>query len=151
MKKVFLLIFCCVCYVCLYAQAESKENKQKIWIIESMPNATIHQDSAITKRLTEMVYGIEQEIIEMDGYRVQIYSSNLQQVAKTEATRLERDLTDKVDVAVYVSYTPPFWKVRLGDFKTREEAIAFKNAFMEEHPELMGDTYIVRDKIQVKK
>lgn len=44
---------------------------------------------------------------------------------------------------------PPFWKVRIGDFRTYEEAKEYKKLFVEQFPSIMGDTYIVRDKIQV--
>lgn len=150
MKKISVLFFLCTLSVFLCAQEVNSE-PQRTLITESMPNATIHQDSAITKMMYERVFGMEQETVEIDGFRVQIYSSNRQQIAKSEATMLEKNLTGKVDVNIYVSYTPPFWKVRLGDFKTREEALEFKNSFIESHPELTGDTYIVRDKIQVLK
>ena len=89
------------------------------------------------------------ELVEIDGYRVQIYSSNRQQVAKSEALELEAKIKDKLDQTVYVLYMPPFWKVRLGDFRTYEEAKQYKKLFVDQFPSVMGDTYIVRDKIQV--
>jgi len=89
------------------------------------------------------------ELVEIDGYRVQIYSSNRQQVAKSEALELEAKIKDKLDQTVYVLYMPPFWKVRIGDFRTYEEAKEYKKLFVEQFPSIMGDTYIVRDKIQV--
>ena len=44
---------------------------------------------------------------------------------------------------------PPFWKVRLGDFLTREEANAFKLQVVKFFPELQGSTYIVPDLVTV--
>ena len=60
-------------------------------------------------------------------------------------------MKDKVNQTVYVLYMPPFWKVRLGDFRTYDDAKEYKKQFVQQFPELMGDTYIVRDKIQVLK
>jgi hypothetical protein len=48
-----------------------------------------------------------------------------------------------------VQYLPPFWKVRVGDFRTYEEAREYKRQFVAQYPDLMGETYIVRDKILV--
>ena len=80
---------------------------------------------------------------------MQIYSSNQQQTAKSEALELEQKLRDAVNQTIYVQYLPPFWKVRIGDFRTYDEARDYKKQFVALYPNLMGDTYIVRDKIQV--
>lgn len=116
--------------------------------LDFLPNVQIVQDSTMDVLLDEVING-KHEIIEMDGYRVQVYSSNQQQTAKTEALELEAKLKEKVNQTIYVQYLPPFWKVRLGDFKTYDEAREYKKLFVQIFPSMMGDTYIVRDKIQV--
>lgn len=126
------------------------DSLQKPYILDDMPLVRVHQDSLIEALLKEKVYGIS-EMIEMDGFRVQIFSSNRQQTAKEEALSLEKKMTDALSTAVYVTYISPFWKVRLGNFRTYEEANAFKVQLITQFPELQGDTYIVRDKIQVRK
>ena len=117
-------------------------------IFDSLPGVQIIQDSTVSVLLEEAING-KRELVEMDGYRVQIYSSNQQQTAKAEALELESKLKDKVNQTVYVQYLPPFWKVRLGDFRSYDEAKEYRKLFVQQYPEMMGDTYIVRDKIQV--
>ena len=117
-------------------------------ILDTMPGVQIVQDSAMSVLLDEAVNG-KRELVEIDGYRVQVYSSNRQQTAKTEALELESQLKDKINQTIYVQYLTPFWKVRLGDFRNYEEAKEYKKLFVQQYPDLMGDTYIVRDKIQV--
>lgn len=117
-------------------------------ILDSLPGVQIVQDSMMTVLLDEATNG-KHELVEMDGYRVQIYSSNQQQTAKSEALELEQKLRNGLNQSIYVQYLPPFWKVRLGDFRTYEEAKEYKKQFVAQYPELMGDTYIVRDKILV--
>ena len=117
-------------------------------IFDSLPGVQIIQDSTIAVLLDEAING-KREMVEIDGYRVQIYSSNQQQTAKIEALDLENKLKKSVGHTVYVQYLPPFWKVRIGDFRTYDEAKEYKKQFVALYPELMGDTYIVRDKIQV--
>ena len=117
-------------------------------IMESMPRVEVIQDVSVAAMLEATMSGKE-EWVEIDGYRVQIYSSNRQQTAKAEALELETKLKDKVSQTVYVQYLPPFWKVRLGDFRAYEEAKEYKKEFVQQFPEMIGDTYIVRDKIKV--
>ena len=117
-------------------------------IFDSLPGVQIIQDSTMTVLLDEAVNG-KREMVEIDGFRVQVYSSNQQQTAKGEALDLETRLKDKISQTLYVQYLPPFWKVRIGDFRTYEEAKEYKKLFVQQFPDLMGDTYIVRDKIQV--
>jgi hypothetical protein len=117
-------------------------------IFDSLPGVQIIQDSTVAVLLDEAVNG-KHEMVEVEGYRVQIYSSNQQQTAKSEALELETKLNQTIGQTVYVQYLPPFWKVRIGDFRTYEEARKYKKIFVAQYPDLMGDTYIVRDKILV--
>ena len=117
-------------------------------ILDSLPGVQIIQDSTVGVLLEEAIHG-KRELVEIDGYRVQVYSSNQQQTAKGEALNLEARLKDKISQTIYVQYLPPFWKVRLGDFRTYDEAKEYKKLFVSQYPEMMGETYIVRDKIQV--
>ena len=117
-------------------------------IMESMPRVEVIQDASVATMLEATMSGKE-EWIEVDGYRVQIYSSNRQQTAKSEALELEDRLKEKIGQTIYVQYLPPFWKVRIGDFREYEEAKEYKKEFVQQFPEMIGDTYIVRDKIKV--
>ena len=117
-------------------------------VFDSLPGMQLIQDSTVAVLLEDAING-KRELVEIDGYRVQVYSSNQQQTAKAEALELETKLKVKVSQTVYVQYLPPFWKVRLGDFRTYDEANEYKKIFKEQFPELMGETYIVRDKVQV--
>lgn len=115
---------------------------------DSVPGVQVIQDSTVSVLLEEAMYG-KKELVEIDGYRVQIYSSNKQQTAKAEALDLETRLKEKIGQPVYVQYQSPFWKVRLGNFRSYDEAKEYKKQFVQQYPDLMRDTYIVRDKILV--
>lgn len=132
------------------ADTLAADSARVILITDMMPNVTIHQDERIAALLYEKSVGTAGEQVERDGYRVQIYSSNRQQTAKQEAIRLEKEMQEKLDVSVYVLYTPPFWKVRVGDFATYEDAQDFKSSFIRSFPALQGDTYVVRDQVLMK-
>ena len=143
-----------LCVSCLLAtlglRAEDSIPSLRPDILTDMPDVEIVQDSALIRLLRATIVN-NHEVVEMDGYRVQIFSSNQQQSAKAEALKLENKLKYKLSQTVYVLYMPPFWKVRIGDFRTVDEAKEYKKAIVQEYPDLMGNTYIVRDKIQALK
>ena len=51
-------------------------------LLDSMPGVEVLQDSAVGALLQAAMQG-NMELVEIDGYRVQIYSSNQQQAAKS--------------------------------------------------------------------
>lgn len=147
MKQLILSIFCLFLLAAFSVRAnDSIPSRPNIF--DDMPNVRLHQDSLVGALMEHKING-QGEIAEINGYRVQIFSSNRQQTAKSEALQLEKEITDKVSMPVYVLYMTPFWKVRLGNFRTFDEANTFKNQFLAQFPQLQGDTYVVRDKIQV--
>lgn len=119
-----------------------------IAVLNLFPGVQIVQDSTVAVLLEETITG-KKELVEIDGYRVQIFSSNRQQTAKNEALELEEQIKEKVSQTVYVQYVAPFWKVRIGDFRTYDEAKEYKKIFVQQFPQMQGNTYIVRDKILV--
>ena len=119
------------------------------FILDAMPNAKVYQDSAITLLLEDKSYNRKRGEYQVSGFRVQVYSSNEPQVAKNEALELSELLSSQLHVGVYVNSEPPFWKVRLGDFLTREEANEYKLQVVKIFPELQGSTYIVPDLVTV--
>lgn len=119
------------------------------FILDAMPNAKVYQDSAIRLLLEDKSYNRKRGEYQVNGFRVQVYSSNEPQVAKNEALELSELLSSQLHIGVYVNSEPPFWKVRLGDFLTREEANEFKLQVIKLFPELQGSTYIVPDLVTV--
>ena len=118
-------------------------------IINLFPGVQVVQDSTVSVLLEETITG-KKDLVEVDGYRVQVYSSNKQQTAKSEALELEAQLKDKISQPIYVQYASPFWKVRVGNFRTYDEAKEYKKLFVQQFPQMQGNTYIVRDKILIK-
>jgi len=147
MKKTGIILFFVLALMNVHAE-DSIAVAMRPNLLDSMPDVEVIQDSMVAVLLHAAMTG-KNEWVEIDGYRVQIYSSNLQQTAKAEALDLEAKLKNTVSQTVYVQYLPPFWKVRLGDFRTYDEAKEYKKLFVQIYPEMLGDTYIVRDKIKV--
>ncbi len=146
MKKiVFSILAVCICTL-LQAQ-----DSLRLPIYNAMQeNVVVHADSAVHRLMHDKVAGIVREEVQIQGFRVQVYSSNSQQTAKNEAFQIEKKIADAgIQIETYVLYNPPFWKVRVGNFRTQEEANLMKAEIIRLLPELQADTYIVRDQIQV--
>ena len=147
MKRIIGIVLLVVLVSSMRAE-DSIEVITRLNILESMPAVEVIQEPSVAAMLEATMSGKE-EWVEVDGFRVQIYSSNRQQAAKAEALELETRLKEKINQTVYVQYLPPFWKVRLGDFREYEQAKEYKKEFVQQFPDMIGDTYIVRDKIKV--
>ena len=155
--KRYISLTACALLICLSAAAQTdtpaagQAELPAPAILEEMQNARIVQDEAVTRLLQEKIAGVVPGTIEVPGFRVQVYSSNRPAVAKTEAVKLKERIEGSISTPVYVISAPPFIKVRVGDFRTQEEAASFKSELMEVFPDLVGDTYVVRDEhIKVK-
>ncbi len=148
MKRMRFILSACLMLtaLCLHAQ-----DSISLAIYDVMrENVVIHADSAVHRLLQDKVQGIVREEVQVQGFRVQVYSSNNQQTAKSEAFQIEKKITDaNLNVPTYVLYNPPFWKVRVGNLRTQEEANLLKAEIIRLLPELQANTYIVRDQIQV--
>ena len=118
-----------------------------VLITEDMSNAIVHQDSAIIRLMTDKRLGRVRGEQIVDGFRVQVYASNRQQVAKNEALMLQQRIEPLLEVPVYALSETPFWKVRIGNFLTREDANAYKDVLLNMFPDMVGSTYVVPDKI----
>ncbi|MFW5753430.1 MAG: SPOR domain-containing protein [Marinilabiliaceae bacterium] len=76
----------------------------------------------------------------VEGYRVQLFSGGGSK-AREEALDVKgKVLSNWSDEKVYVEYSAPFWRVRVGSFRHKHEALPLKEKLSEEFPA----SYIVR-------
>lgn len=139
---------------CLIAQETKKPASnifQTLATPDSLSNARVivYQENRIENSITDRSKTVKAvQSGTGQGFRIQVFSSNAQRTAKSEAFAIERDLKNAFpEVGIYVSYTAPSWKVRVGDFKTSEEAQDFRSELIVAFPNLRNTTYTVKDKI----
>lgn len=108
---------------------------------------TINQDARIDSRLNAYINRIDPTApYTGPGYRVQVFSSNNFKTAKTDAYNIEKQLKSVFpEQQVYVTYASPFWKVRVGNFRTADEAQKLRSEIINLFPALRKDTYAVRE------
>jgi len=82
------------------------------------------------------------------GYRVQIFDDNNARTAKSEAqARRNRVGARFPEYNTYISFNSPYWRVKIGDFRTRSEAEAAMGAIRAAFPAYGSQLRIVRDRI----
>lgn len=133
-------------------EVKSKNIFKSLATPDSVTKATVivHQDKRIEQMIINKTNSYSNGQTSASGYRVQVFSSNTQRTAKFEAFKIEKQINDLFpNESVYVNYTSPFWKVRVGDFGTMAEAQAFRSELIEVFPEMRSETYIVREQINL--
>ncbi|WP_118193526.1 SPOR domain-containing protein [Albibacterium indicum] len=65
------------------------------------------------------------------GFRVQIYSGASRNEAYAIQARFQKQYED---IATYISYTQPNYRVKVGDFRSRSEAQAFMREVKKNYP-----------------
>lgn len=86
------------------------------------------------------------------GYRVQVFSDNNPRTSKNEARAKEKAiLAEFPQYATYVSYNSPYWRLKVGDFKSVDEAEAVADELKRSFPSYAREIRVVRDRVNVFK
>lgn len=80
----------------------------------------------------------------MSGYRIQVINSNDRNKVFAVKAKIYQSYPE---LKPYLMYQPPFYKLKVGNFKTKEEAEDYRKDLAREYP---TGLYIVRDIIEVK-
>lgn len=117
--------------------------------IVAQQKKTVEVDFSSTQldSLTQNFVRDNYEMQTLDGYRIQIYSGSGAK-AKVEAqTAKQRFASAFPTEKIYVVYNAPFWRVRTGDFRFRNEALPLLYKVKKVFP----GSYTVRDNTIRKK
>jgi hypothetical protein len=129
MKK-FSILFCCFCISTLFVRAQDNPAEGKVEIIA---------DGRLD-RLTRLKRDQFLNDSGSSGFRIQIYSTNERKAYMQEEDRFKAMFPD---VPFYLEYSPPNYKLRVGDYKNRLEAQYLFFKLSDEFPHL----FLVPDKI----
>lgn len=128
MKNITFLL---LCFICLNSLAKAQDSTSI-----KASKTTVIKDSRIDKLNTNYT-----ETFKLEGFRVQIYSGNKKQPARDARLKFSRVYRK---TKAYEVYEQPYFKVRVGDFKTKMEALKFKNDLIKHFP----NCFIVKDDIK---
>lgn len=83
------------------------------------------------------------------GYRVQVFDDNNVRTAKRDAQACKQQISTRFpDFPVYMTFSSPYWRVKVGDFRTRGEAESAMAEIKAAFPSMAKSLRIVRDRIQ---
>ncbi len=84
------------------------------------------------------------------GYRIQIFADNNPRTAKNEARTRARNVVSRFEAyPSYVEYKAPYWRTRIGNFRTHDEAEKAAAEIKEAFPGYSREIRVVRDRIIV--
>lgn len=106
----------------------------------------IYQDSrvdAILKRHKEY----NQQLEGIDGYRIHIFfDAGNQSLSRANQAAARYQMLFPTDTA-YVSFSEPYYRVRVGDFRTRLDAEGYLTKIIADYP----NAFVIKDKINFPK
>lgn len=84
------------------------------------------------------------------GFRVQVFSDNNIRTAKNEARNKEMTVASRFpQYRTYKIYSAPYWRVRIGDFRTQREAEAAAADLRRAFPAFGKEIRVVRDRVNI--
>ena len=128
-------------------------------VLDAVSQVNLEQSLMVEQSLNAHILANKERVL--TGYRVRIFFDNRQtsRVESEETLKRFRDLHK--DVPAYRTYTNPYFKVTVGDFRTKSEAMEllsrirseFPSAFVVkesiEYPVIDKDNAVVADTIKV--
>lgn len=143
MKLFLLLVFTIITCQVLFAQVNtSSVNTGESNLPELLKSIKINQDSRLNDMLSWHIAN-NRTNNSIDGYRVEIFfSSNIDAKQKALKKKVEF-LSIYPDNTVHVIYNSPNFRVRVGDFRTKNEALKLYREIKATYPV----AFIVTDKI----
>lgn len=164
MKKfpcIILLFMLLACVAGASAQTRVDESVQTIFdnLQMSEPGkgeVIINQPQALRNMIGVRLHGENVEktdstaFLKIQGFRAQVFSGNEQRKSKDEAFEKEKKIKELFPgVPTYVSYTAPFWKLRVGDFRSHEEAYHMQRQLMTAFPSFGKEMNIVKEEVKI--
>lgn len=110
----------------------------------------LHQDSVLDMRLSRNSGTLKVDKdgnIATQGYRIQLFSDNKRNSREEAELRSDVVAQDMPQIPIYVTYLSPFWRLRVGDYRTYEEANTQMQLLKKKFPKYSVEMRIVKDEI----
>jgi len=136
MKKILMAVIVCCCAVAAMAQTDSTSS------------IVIHKDPRVdllVKKQTQI-----NEITTRDarrniaGYRIQVINTSDRNAAISAKTKIYQLYPE---LKAYLLYQAPYFRLRVGNFKDKEDAEDYRKSLSREFP---NSVFLVRDTVEVK-
>lgn len=136
MKKLLVIVLSVISSACFAQSIES-----------NVGSVVIEQDPRVQELIDRHIEINKANNGKIQGWRVQIYNSSGSN-SRTEAQNARKLFLSKYpEVGAYLIYQPPFFKIRVGDFRSKDEAYNFYKQILPIFPV----SYLISDQINYPK
>lgn len=121
--------------------------------LKSTDTEPVHQASIIFEESPQLqeylsaMDSLDRKQFTVSGYRIQIYSGSGPSAKKAALDAQSDFLKYYAKFPSYTQFSTPNWVLRVGDFRTRLEALEFHNEIRAKYPA----SFIIRDEIRALK
>lgn len=146
----------------IFAQSSSQKNEilQELnRVVPGKGRVTVYEDENISHVLgrpmapPRTVYSNAEGTVQyykMRGFKIQAFSGNDQRTSKNEANRKQSLINNSYpEHETVVLFDSPFWRLRVGNFQTREEAQEVMAELKRTFPSFGKEMYIVVDEVKI--
>jgi len=113
-----------------------------IFMCASTAQEVNHQDIRVDNLLQlHIAYNTAYPV--MPGYRIQLFMESGNTALENTESIKEKFEKKYEDVPAYITFGEPYYRLRVGDFRTRLEAIKFLDLIQRAYPQ----AWVVKDKI----
>ena len=106
-------------------------------------NAIIIYNDPQIENLVELHIDYNEEFPLIDGYRIQLLM-RAGNTALDEANQIKDEFEENYpEINTYVTFREPYYRLRVGDFRTRLEAMEFMEKLKRSYPQ----AWVIKDKI----
>lgn len=154
MNRIFTLVLCVVTSLLVSAQYKTIADH-----INTVGKSVIVQPEKLNLRLAAKVTDIttdeaidstDEKAISADGYRIQVFAGNNARTAQNQASTRASKVNELFpEYATYVSFDAPYWRLKVGDFRSYEEASSALSRLKAAMPEYSAEMRLVRGRINL--
>lgn len=139
MQKLVMIL---LCFVPLIMQAQNGNNITTALQerVEGEGEITIYDESGV-EELVDIQVEVNRRRSGVDGYRIQLFSGSGPSGKRNALKVKSKFLNSFPDYDADLSFTSPFWRVRVGNYRHKHEALPLMNDLRK----LFPNCYIVKD------
>jgi len=142
--KFFLLLSVLFFSLQVNSQAYNYYNINEIMPANGQSKAIVIKQAKILTNTIEIERNQNQAHKKIPGYRIQIYFATGRGAKEGAESRVESFTEEFPETGAYISYFAPYFKVYVGNFRTKREAASYRLKILHKYP----DAWIVKDQIE---
>lgn len=127
--------------------------------LQGNPNVALSQPEALTRRVEWLrqadganadAQQSARATVTAGGYRIQVFSDSNARTARHEANAKAASISERFPHwATYITFDSPYWRLRVGDFRTYDDATEALGELKAAFPSYRREMRVVRDHIKV--